>query len=451
MSRMSEPSHVGEAVIGRLRLATGLNLLGEDHGSEFAEPWFLIRRSDGQVVQLSQLLYLVCVAIADGAVGGTGSAGSELIAARVSRELGREVTAANVRFLVATELAPLGLVVPGAPARAPGPGSGQAAGQTLDETPTSPIPAIPQVPAIPQATAIPQVPAVPQACRVNPRRRSRRPVVLGAIGVLAGAVGVTMAAMAVNRSGPAPASATATQAQAAAWVAQQVSPGTVVSCDAATCGQLRRDGFPAARLMTLSPATQNPLASGVVIGTAAVRDEFGASLAAVYAPLVLAGFGSGADRVEVRATAPDGVVALETAVSAQQASARSAGQQLLRNRTVQASPAARHDLLEGRVDARLLANLSVLSSQWPIKLVAFDDPPQGASPAVPLRGVQLSATSAVGRSAILAFLRAQRGAYRPAVTVVTRDGSGQSVVTARFDAPDPMLTSGPAAGPTFAP
>ena len=135
----------------------------------------------------------------------------------------------------------------------------------------------------------------------------------------------------------------------------------------------------------------------MVIGTRAVRDEFGTRLAAVYAPLVLAGFGSGADRVEVRATAPDGVVALEAAVSAQQASARSAGQQLLRNRTVQATPAARHDLLEGRVDARLLANLSVLSSQWPIRLVAFDDAPPGASPAVPLRGVQLSATSASSR------------------------------------------------------
>jgi hypothetical protein len=262
---------------------------------------------------------------------------------------------------------------------------------------------------------------------------------------------VAVAVVAVTRPGPAPASATASQARAAAWVAQEVSPGTVVSCDPATCGQLRRDGFPAARLMTLGPAFRDPLGSGVVIGTPSVRSEFGSRLAAAYAPLVLAGFGSGANRVEVRATAPDGLTALEAAVSAQQASARSAGQQLLRNRTVQASPAARHDLLEGRVDARLLANLSVLSSQWPFKLVAFGDAPPGASPAVPLRDVQLSATSAAGRSAILAFLHAQRGMYRPAVAATAGDGSGQSVVTARFDAPDPMLTSGPAPGPASAP
>ena len=165
MSHMSQPSHVGEAVIGRLRLATGLSLLGADQGSEFAEPRFLIRRSDGRVVQLSQLLYLVCVALADGAAG-TGNTGSELIAARVSRELGREVTAANVRFLVATELAPLGLVVAGAPARTPGQDPGQAEGPTMDEAPTSPIPVIPKAPAIPQ-----QLDSIGSTFRPGTRRR----------------------------------------------------------------------------------------------------------------------------------------------------------------------------------------------------------------------------------------------------------------------------------------
>jgi hypothetical protein len=424
---MSEPSHLGEGVIGPLRPAAGLSLLGEYQGGESAEPRFLVRRSDGQVIQLSRLLYLVAVAITEVAVQRNGVAAADVVAEQVSPEFGQQVTAANVRYMVATKLAPLAVVT----AEAPGPA----------DPPAQPGPPSQAGP-----------PAQASAGEVNRSGRLRgRTAVLGAIGVLAGVAGVTLAAMAVTRSGPAPASATANQAQAAAWVAQQVSPGTVVSCDPATCGQLRQDGFPATRLMTLGPATQNPLASGVVIGTQAVRDEFGASLAAVYAPLVLAGFGSGANRVEVRATAPDGVAALEAVVSAQQASARSAGQQLLRNRTVQATPAARQALLEGRVDARLLANLSVLSSQWPFKLVAFDDAPPGASPAVPLRGVQLSATSAAGRSAILAFLHAQRGMYRPAMAAAASDGSGQSVVTARFDAPDPMLTSAPATGPASAP
>jgi hypothetical protein len=433
MSHMSEPSHLGEGVIGSLRPAAGLSLLGEYQGSEFAEPRFLVRRSDGQVIQLSRLLYLVAVAITEVAVQGNGAAAADVVAAQVSPEFGQEVTAANVRYMVATKLAPLGVVT----AEAPGPAD-------------PPAQADPPFQAEPPLQAGPSAQATARQV-TRPGRLRGRTAVLGAIGVLAGVTGVTLAAMAVTRSGTPPASAAANRAQAAAWVAQQVSPDTVVSCDPATCGQLRRDGFPAARLMTLGPAFRDPLGSGVVIGTSAVREEFGSRLAAIYAPLVLAGFGSGANRVEVRATAPDGVVALEAAVSAQQASARSAGQQLLRNRTVQATPAARHDLLEGRVDGRLLANLSVLSSQWPFKLMAFDDAPPGASPVVPLRGVQLSATSAAGRSAILAFLHAQRGTYRPAMAAATSGGSGQSVVTARFDAPDPMLTSGPAPGPASVP
>ena len=435
MSHMSEPSHLGEGVIGPLRPAAGLSLLGEYQGDEFAEPRFLVRRSDGQVIQLSRLLYLVAVAITEVAVQGNGTAGADVVAEQVSPEFGQEVTAANVRYMVATKLAPLGVVTAQAPAPADPPA--QPGPPFQAEPPFQPEPAFQAGP-----------PAQAAAHGVTrPGRRRGRTAVLGTIGVLAGVAGVTLAAMAVTRSGT-PASAAANQAQAAAWVAQQVSPGTVVSCDPATCGQLRRDGFPAGRLMTLGPAFRDPLGSGVVIGTAAVREEFGSRLAAIYAPLVLAGFGAGANRVEVRATAPDGVVALEAAVSDQQASARSAGQQLLRNRTVQATPAARHDLLEGHVDARLLANLSVLSSQWPFKLVAFDGAPPGASPAVPLRSVQLSATSAAGRSAILAFLHAQRGTYRPAMAVA---GSGQSVVTARFDAPDPMLTSAPGPGPVSVP
>jgi hypothetical protein len=266
--------------------------------------------------------------------------------------------------------------------------------------------------------------------------------VLGGLGLLAVAAGVTVAVVAVTRPGspakPAAPDDAANQARAVAWVAQQVSPGAMVSCDATTCGQLRRNGFPAARLMTLGSATEDPLGSAVVVATPAVRSEFGAQLASVYAPLMIADFGSGANRVEVRATAPDGPAVFATKLKAQQASLRSAGQQLLRNRTIQASPAARGDLLAGRVDARLLANLSVLSSQQTIKLVAFGDASPGASSAVPLRSVQLSATSAQDRAAIVDFLRAQRGAYRPDYVTTTDDGQGQPVVTARFDAPAPL-------------
>ena len=86
--------------------APGLQLLGEYTGSGFSQPQYLVRRHDGQVVQLSRLLYLV-VAETD----GVAAAGE--IAGRVSDAYGRPVSAANVEFLLTDKLQPLGLVLPG--------------------------------------------------------------------------------------------------------------------------------------------------------------------------------------------------------------------------------------------------------------------------------------------------------------------------------------------------
>ena len=451
-------AHLDEGAAERLRLTSGLSLLGEIPDSGAAAARFAVRRGNGEVVRLSRLPYLVTVAIAEatmasGALGRGVSA--DLVASEVSAQAGQEVTAAGVRSLVVGHLAPLGIVMSGPTGPVPAvPATDQpapAVDQPAVDQPAAPATDQPAAPAADQPT----VPGTDQP--VGPvtdqlavaaadqgsagRRPRRRTAALAGLGLLVVAAGVTVGVVVVTRPGPAPKptpTAAANQVRAAAWVAGQVSPGTMVSCDPATCGQLRRDGFPGARLMTLEPGTQNPLGSAVVVATPAVRSEFGAQLASVYAPLVIAGFGSGANRVEVRTIAPNGPATFESELKAQQASLRSAGQQLLRNRTVQAAPAARADLMAGRVDGRLLANLSVLSSQLTIKLVAFDDVAPGASSAVPMRSVQLSATSARDRAAILDFLHAQKGAYRADVVTATDGSGGQPMVTVRFDAPGPM-------------
>ncbi len=276
-------------------------------------------------------------------------------------------------------------------------------------------------------------------------RRPRLAVALSALGAMSVVAVAALAAAGVWRPGspaPAPAAATAPaaradRARAAAWVAQQVSPDVTVSCDPQMCGQVRKRGFPAARLVAVRPAASDPLGSGVVVATPAVRREFGTRLASVYAPVVIAGFGSGAARVNVRAIAPDGAAALRSQLAAQHASLVSAGEQLLRNQHIQASPAARASLLAGHVDARLLATLSVLAAEMPVRLAAFGGAPPGASPAVPLRGAQITGTAPAAGSAILAFLHAQHAPYRPAVATVRTTG-GRSVVTLRFDAPGLM-------------
>jgi len=55
------------------------------------------------------------------------------------------------------------------------------------------------------------------------------------------------------------------------------------------CGQVQKSGFPVARLRSLPPMHGDSLGSGVVVSTPAVRNQFGARLATVYAPLVIHG------------------------------------------------------------------------------------------------------------------------------------------------------------------
>ena len=146
-----------------------------------------------------------------------------------------------------------------------------------------------------------------------------------------------------------------------------------VSCDPQMCGEVQNYGFPAARLTMLPPTADGPLGAGVVVATPAIRSQFGARLAKLYAPVVLASFGSGAARVDIRVVAPDGAAAFEAQLASEHLHLISAGMQLLRNKNIEASPAVRAPLLAGQVDPRLLVTLSALASAMPVRLVTFDD------------------------------------------------------------------------------
>jgi putative peptide zinc metalloprotease protein len=95
------------------RLAAGVELLGEYQGSGYSQPPSLVRRADGQVIQMSPLLYRVACRI-------DGFRTPEAIAGLVSADLGRSLTADQVRYLITAKLLPLGVVAAGdAPAAAP--------------------------------------------------------------------------------------------------------------------------------------------------------------------------------------------------------------------------------------------------------------------------------------------------------------------------------------------
>jgi hypothetical protein len=179
----------------------------------------------------------------------------------------------------------------------------------------------------------------------------------------------------------------------------------------------------------------------VIVATPALRSQFGPRLATVYAPLVLASFGDGTQRIDIRYLAPGGTAAFEASLAPDRASRVEAGQQLLSNKHVQASAQARTALLAGDVDPRLLVTLGLLAGEMPVRLIAFDDPSPGASPDVPLRGAQIGSSASAGLSAMLAFL-AQQTTYQPSQYREVRIASGQ-VVTVQYDAPGPMGLNGP--------
>lgn len=83
--------------------ADGVQLIGEAKGSGYREAPFLVRRADGQTIQLTRLLYLVLEAV-------DGERNEADIAQFASTRYGKLVSADNVRTLIEGQLLPLGLL-----------------------------------------------------------------------------------------------------------------------------------------------------------------------------------------------------------------------------------------------------------------------------------------------------------------------------------------------------
>jgi hypothetical protein len=353
---------------------------------------------------------------------------------------------------------PAGPAEPGVPgASTPRPGTPR---------PGTPPPAAPR-PAAPKAAA-PKEPSWPHVIATTLRlwlqRRvagrpgaRRRAVVFGAVIIVFAAGGLTFA-LAQRQPAPAPRPArssapaqlspgavAANRQAAATWVAAQVSHSVVVSCDPVMCAALQADGFPAGDLLSLSASANDPLGSAVVVSTTALRNQFGSRLPDVYAPVVLAAFGTGPARVDVRVEAPDGGQAYLVTQRADQLARQASGQQLLANKNLHVSAAAGEEIAAGNLDTRLLITLATLAAQvHRVNVIAVGDSGPGASAGVPLRMVELSMLVEPGHpgqnaaylKAVLAFLKAQRSPFLASVSVL-RQG-GDNVVQVEFAAPSPL-------------
>jgi hypothetical protein len=243
------------------------------------------------------------------------------------------------------------------------------------------------------------------------------------------------------------------RAAAAAWVVREVSKTAMVSCDPSMCLALEARGKPSSTLLAERPASQSPLHSAVIVATAALRSEFGSRLDAQYAPVVLASFGRGELRVDVRIIASQGAAAYESAMRADQVQRKATGVVLLRSHRVQGPAAVQSQLGTGLVDARLLITLTALAARQQVRIDSFGAGGPGASSTVPLRSADLSEA---GRPAsaqasdlkwVLSYLQTQRGQYAGATAQLVRPAStgSQAVLRIAFTAPSPLGLLGPQA------
>ncbi len=236
---------------------------------------------------------------------------------------------------------------------------------------------------------------------------------------------------------------------AAAWVASQVSRTGIVSCDPRMCLALLAQGFPPDHLLRLTRGRGDPLRSDVIVATAAVRGQFGGRLRSVYAPAVIASFGSGRMRINVRAIAKHGAAAYEAAFRADRWERKTSGAQLLLSDRIAVSAKARTQLSAGQVDSRLLITIADLAARNPIFIVAFSDSGPGASTGSPLRSADVANASPPARSdptlvrSLLAFLRADGARFPPTHMHIVRLGDGQTVLRLEFAAPSPLGLLGP--------
>ncbi len=104
----------------------------------------------------------------------------------------------------------------------------------------------------------------------------------------------------VGTHGTSSAPAPAAQAEAAAWIADQVSSDAIVACYPVMCAALMAQGVTAGRLLPLRPGAANPVGASVLVISTSIRSQ----LTDEYAPALMASFGSGDTRIEVRAAEP---------------------------------------------------------------------------------------------------------------------------------------------------
>jgi hypothetical protein len=237
----------------------------------------------------------------------------------------------------------------------------------------------------------------------------------------------------------------AMRAQATTWILHQVSRAALVSCDSAVCADLANSGFPSANLLPLGPMSNDPLGSNLVVATADVRAQFGSRLTSVYAPAIIASFGSGRARIDIRLVFPGGAESYLAAQSSALHAREAVDTQLLTNSNITLSATARAQLLGGEVDPRLPPLIVLMAAGHPVSIADFLSQSPGGGPASLLRWADFETavpaahlTPSAYASWMRAFIGAQRAEYRPAWSHQVTLPNGQAVLRIGYGAPSPL-------------
>jgi hypothetical protein len=284
------------------------------------------------------------------------------------------------------------------------------------------------------------------------RRRRRAAMLLAAILLVAGA-GV----LAINlpRRGPAAerlsgnsqelAAEAAARTQALTWILQQVSRAAIVSCDPEVCADLVNKGFPSGNVLPLGNTSTDVLGSNLVVATAAIRAQFGSRLTSVYAPAIIASFGSGTAKIDILWVPPDGTGAYRADQQADLRARKIADAQLLANNHIEASPTAKAQLLSGDIDPRLPDLLAIMAHNHPVSIVDFVNQSPGGGPASLLRSVDLATVDPAAHltpgaylGSMRALIDAQTAQYLPAWVQPVTLRTGQTVLRIGYGAPSPL-------------
>ncbi len=198
-------------------------------------------------------------------------------------------------------------------------------------------------------------------------------------------------------------------------------------------------------LLRMDPSARDLLNSQVIVSTAAIRNLFGSRLGSVYAPAVLASFGSGKARIDIRQIAPDGAAAYQSALRTDEQERKTFEATLAGSLQIFASPQARSQLVDGQVDARLGILIEGMASELPqpVHIMKFGNLGPGAGVGIPLRSATLAGSVETLRST-LAFALTQTGSYHPAHAEIT-GLDGQHVLIVEFAAPSPLGLFNPTA------